>query len=36
MVMVIAIHAWVKNYTTAHVKLGEPIIIGCTSHVKEL
>lgn len=24
---------WVKNYTTAHLKLGEPINIGCTYNV---
>lgn len=27
---------WVKNYTMAHVKLREPINIGCVTHVKEL
>ena len=36
MVQGIATPAWVKNYTTAHVKLGEPINIGCTPHAKEL
>lgn len=29
-------HLWVKNYTIAHVKLREPINIGCMIYVKEL